>query len=273
MNSDNFSTSEFNPNSAKQIQGLADLLTNMLITENKEETEVSLLNKTTNSPKTKSQENSSQKIIVTEEESNFESDYNQETEIIDISSDNTEGFSRNSSSLKVQKSHPSQYLSSSSQSQDNNNVFFVKPEPKFNAKNNLLEIEIESLRNILVDLESRIYDHQELINLLLPAVTETIRDKINQREGAITNLFKPGEGKTISEQIEHETELLMNALYPVIGGTIGDYIATTIRKINSKVADALDNADTGNQDLKIKTITPEELQNQKSNYFRVENVF
>lgn len=273
MNSDNFSTSEFNPNSAKQIQGLADLLTNILITENKEETEVSLLNKTTNSPKTTSQENSSPKIIVTEEESNFESDDNQETEIIDISSDNTEGFSRNSSSLKVQKSHPSQYLSSSSQSQDNNNVFFVKPEPKFNAKNNILEIEIESLRNILVGLESRIYDHQELINLLLPAVTETIRDKINQREGAITNLFKPGEGKTISEQIEHETELLMNALYPVIGGTIGDYIATTIRKINSKVADALDNADTGNQDLKIKTITPEELQNQKSNYFRVENVF
>ena len=269
MDNDRTSSSEFKPNSAKQIQGLADLLANMLTPENNEETEVSFSLKTSNKPKSKEQ--SSEKIVISEDdrENNLTFDYHTEVETIDISPSNTQSHQPNSSSLKVAQSPSSKY-----KSDDNSHLLsLITKEPELYAKNKLLETEIEGLRGILVDLESRIYDHQELINLLLPAVTETIRDKINQREGAIANLFKPGEGKTIAEQIQQETELLMDALYPVIGVTIGDYIASTIRKINSRVADALDQANTGNQDLKITTISPEDLQNIKSNSFRVKNIF
>ena len=80
-------------------------------------------------------------------------------------------------------------------------------------------------------------------------------------------MFKPGEGKTITEQIEQETELLMEALYPVIGVTIGDYIANTIRKMNSQVADALDNSNVNHQHLKINSTTSEELKKSTLNFF------
>ncbi len=266
MSEDNYShpQSDFNPESAKEIQGLADLLTNMLVTENSEETELSLSVKKSN----KSQ-NQNQEIVInspTETGENGEVYYKEEIKTVDISPPNTDDSSR-----IIQTTH--NVSTSLYQNESKGFIPLVKPEPKSYAQNKFLETEIQGLRGLLVDLESRVYNHQELINLLLPTVTETIRDKITQREGAIANIFKPGEGKTITEQIEQETEVLMEALYPVIGVTIGDYIASTIRKVNSQVSDAIDNSSTGNQNLKITSLTPEELEEQTSNYFRVNNVF
>lgn len=142
-----------------------------------------------------------------------------------------------------------------------------------NIDNKFLQGELEELKGILVDLELSIYNYQELINILLPAVAETIQDKIKQREGAIANIFKLGESKTINEQIENETQVLIEAIYPVIGATISGYIGATISKMNSKVVDALHNKEMGSNETKLQAISLNDLKAKESNYFKVEMVF
>lgn len=261
--SQNDSSQFSTPNAAQNIQGLADLLSNMLTTEEGGEKEVSVSWKTSNKPPVQKEP----KPISSESVVEIDSPQNQHNEDIVVSARSNTG---NVESAKI--TYNSSNLTTFNPSAATIPIT-PKPEPKFNAESKLLEAEIEDLRQILVNLEANIYDSSELINLLLPAVTETIRDTIQKREGAISHILKPGEGKTITEQIESETEVLMDALYPVVGSTIGEYIANTIRAVNNKVVGALDNADTGNNNLKVQMISPLELSEKESTFFKTEAVF
>ena len=155
MNKDSSSSySDYDPESAKQIQGLADLLTNMLTTENNEEAEVSLSVKKSN----KSEQNQPRKISHSDHPNDAHN--SEEIETIDyFSSDIPSQSTELNASLKVSKSTQHSHYTIP----EKDILSLVKKEPKDYAKNEFLETEIEGLRNILANLESRIYNHQELI--------------------------------------------------------------------------------------------------------------
>ena len=96
--------------------------------------------------------------------------------------------------------------------------------------------ELENLRSLLVTLEDQFYDPDKLLLLLLPAVTEAIRDRLKQRSSAIASVLRSEMSIPIEEQIAVERDAIIDALYPVIGSTLAEYFTETLRTINSRVA-------------------------------------
>ena len=96
--------------------------------------------------------------------------------------------------------------------------------------------ELENLRSLLVTLEDQFYDPDKLLLLLLPAVTEAIRDRLKQRSSAIASVLRSEMSIPIEEQIAVERDAIIDALYPVIGSTLAEYFIETLRTINSRVA-------------------------------------
>lgn len=95
---------------------------------------------------------------------------------------------------------------------------------------------LNHLRTLLVGLEEQLYDPDKLLKLLLPAVTEAIRDRLKARRSAIANVFRADMAVPIQEQIAIERDSIIDALYPVIGSTVAEYFTDTLRTMNSRVA-------------------------------------
>ena len=96
--------------------------------------------------------------------------------------------------------------------------------------------ELDHLRNLLVGVEEQIYDPDKLVRLLLPAVSEAIRDRLKSRQSAIANVLRPEMAIPIQEQIAIERDTIIDALYPVVGATVAEYFTETLRTLNSRVA-------------------------------------
>lgn len=112
-------------------------------------------------------------------------------------------------------------------------------------------------------LESEIYQPEQLIDLLLPVISELLRRKVVSsqskeiaaaiapeiaaaieqqiiiKRSAIANAIAPEMGIAIKQQITLERDAMVDALYPVIGSTIAKYMAEAIRSINEKIENSL----------------------------------
>lgn len=119
-------------------------------------------------------------------------------------------------------------------------------------------------------LESEIYQPEQLIDLLLPVISELLRRKVVSsdskeiaaaitslsfanapeiaaaieqqiiiKRSAIANAIAPEMGIAIKQQITLQRDAMVDALYPVIGSTIFKYMAQAIRSINEKLENSL----------------------------------
>lgn len=105
--------------------------------------------------------------------------------------------------------------------------------------------ELNQLRTLLVSMESRFYDPDKLVKLLLPGVAEAIRERLKARQSVIANVLRSEMATPLQEQIAVERDAIIDALYPVIGSTVAEYFTETLRTINSRVADTAADRETG----------------------------
>lgn len=122
---------------------------------------------------------------------------------------------------------------------------------------------VSELKEKVAKLESEIYQPEQLIDLLLPVISELLRRKvvssdseeiadaiapeiaaaikqqITLKRSAIANAIAPEMGIAIKQQITLERDAMVDALYPVIGSTIAKYMTEAIRSINEKIENSL----------------------------------
>lgn len=137
-------------------------------------------------------------------------------------------------------------------------------------QNLLSDPELARCRDLIVELEqkqanleSQIYQPEQLIELLIPVISELLKRKVASSDdeeianaiapeiaaairqqiiierSAIANAIAPEMGIAIKQQITLERDAMVDALYPVIGGTIVKYMAEAMRSINEKLEKSL----------------------------------
>ncbi|MBD2770820.1 BON domain-containing protein [Iningainema sp. BLCCT55] len=146
----------------------------------------------------------------------------------------------------------------------------------------LIGDELAQLQNLtntiqqnLTKLEHQIYEPEELINLLLPWVTELLKLKVAEsKQDEVAEAIAPTMGKAIKKQIEIEEDTVVDALYPIIGSTIAKYMAETIQSINQKIEETLSPEGIKRKiRAKVQGVSEAELILQEALPFTVQAIF
>lgn len=97
----------------------------------------------------------------------------------------------------------------------------------------------EQIRDFRQQIESQLYEPEQLIELILPLIAEVLQRKTTQPHEDLVQAIAPTMGEAIKKQIQIEPDAIVDALYPIIGGTISKYLAETVREINQQIENSL----------------------------------
>lgn len=102
--------------------------------------------------------------------------------------------------------------------------------------------EIAEIQNNLKNLNHQIYDSEQLLNLLLPQITELLRRKISQSKAEVVEAIAPIIDNAIHQRVEQDKESMGIALGAAISIAIGEQINLDSEEFATAIAPAMGEA-------------------------------
>ncbi|MEH2222642.1 OmpA family protein [Nostoc sp.] len=100
----------------------------------------------------------------------------------------------------------------------------------------------DKLEGKLTKIEHQIYDPKELINLLLPSISELLRLKITESKDEIVQIIAPIIDETIRSRTEQDKVSMSTAIAPVIPLAISQQIIIAPEEVSDAIAPAMGRA-------------------------------
>ncbi|MEH2211462.1 OmpA family protein [Nostoc sp.] len=100
----------------------------------------------------------------------------------------------------------------------------------------------DKLEGKLTKIEHQIYDPKELINLLLPSISELLRLKITESKDEIVQIIAPIIDETIRSRTEQDKISMSTAIAPVIPLAISQQIIIAPEEVSDAIAPAMGRA-------------------------------
>ena len=94
---------------------------------------------------------------------------------------------------------------------------------------------LQQVQHQLTDLETRLEDHQALLDLLTPIISEAIQEKIRNSRDEMADALAPIMGQAIKTQVRDAREDIIDALYPVIGRTITKALSEAVQGLVANI--------------------------------------